>query len=77
MVKVAVGHVLRTAMKLVRGEALGRARASAVRDLAEAMAMVVSVVASCVEKVRESCGGVIGVARVLIGWSGKIASAKY
>lgn len=54
MVKVAVGHVLRTAMKLVRGEALGRARASAVRDLAEAMAMVVSVVASYVEKVRES-----------------------
>jgi hypothetical protein len=49
VVNVTVGHVLRTARKLVRGEALGRARASAVKDLAEAMAMVVNVVASCVE----------------------------
>ncbi len=46
VVKVAEGHVLRTARMLARGEDVGRARASAVIDLAEAMAVGVNVIAS-------------------------------
>lgn len=44
VVKVADGHVLRAARTLARGEEVGRARASAVRDLAEAMVVGVNVV---------------------------------
>ena len=42
VVKVADGHVLRAARALARGEEVGRARASAVRDLAEAMVVGVN-----------------------------------
>ena len=45
VVKLAEGHVLRTARTLARGEEVGRARASAVRDLAEAMVVDFNVVA--------------------------------
>ena len=76
VVKVADGDVLRAARTLVRGETVGRARASAVRDLAEAMVMGVMLVASCEERRMSGVGGVIEMARALIGWSGKITSAK-
>ena len=46
VVKVADGHVLRAARTLARGEEVGRARASVVRDLAEAMVVSTNVVAS-------------------------------
>ncbi len=46
VVRVADGHVLRAAKTLARGEEVGRARASTVRDLAEAMVVGVNVVAS-------------------------------
>lgn len=46
VVKVAEGHVLRAARTPARDEVVGRARVSAVRDLAEAMVVGVNVVAS-------------------------------
>ena len=46
VVKVADGHVLRAARTLAMGVEVGRARASAVRDLAEAMVVGINVVAS-------------------------------
>ena len=46
VVKVADGYVLRAARTLARGEEVGRARASAVRDLAEAIVVEVNVVSS-------------------------------
>ena len=46
VVKVADGHVLWAARTLARDEEAGRARASAARDLAEAMVTSVDAVAS-------------------------------
>ena len=46
VVKVAEGHVLRAARTLARDEEVGRARASAARDLAEAIVVGINVVAS-------------------------------
>ena len=47
VVKVAEGHVLRAARTLARDEEVGRARASAVRDLVEAIVVGLNGVASC------------------------------
>ena len=76
VVKVAEGHVLRAARTLAMGEEVGRTRASAVRDLAEAMVVGAIVVAS---RCRENAllGGVVmQMPRYVIGWSGKMASAE-
>ena len=50
VVKVAEGHVLRAARTLARDEEVGRARASAVRGLAEAMVVGVNVVANPLQR---------------------------
>ena len=57
VVKVAEGHVLRAARTLARDEEVRRARASAVRDLAEAMAVNVNVVARRCRENTELGGG--------------------
>lgn len=76
VVKVAEGHVLRAARTLARDEETGRARASAVRDLADAMAVGVNVWQAVAEKMHFSVAVVMQMPRYVIGWSGKMASAK-